>query len=447
MPPELRPYQREAVRFLQEHHNGAGLFLDMGLGKTAISLSALEERHLPAVVIAPKRVAEEVWPEETGLWRPDLTIEVAAGTPAKRKAILHGDADIVALCRNNIADLEEIASSGKYKTLIIDELSSFKSRGKWWKSARRIRKHMQFVWGLTGTPTPNGYLDLWPQILLLDGGERLGTSITAFRNRYFIPKNRLNSGIVTEWELRPGARGRILELIEDLCLSMSTDGRVELPPVTHNIVDIPMSTKVKKIYNKMRDELVVNLDILGGEVHTASNAAVLSGKLSQITSGFIYPDDADIRNVTFQPLHDEKTNAVKEIVEGTGSPILVFYHFQAELQRLKKSLGKLAHTIDEPGIMKKWNAGEVPVLLAHPQSAGHGLNLQHGGHTIVWVTQPWSLEEYQQANKRLARSGQTHPVMIHHLNTPKSIDEAILQRLEGKSSVQQALLKYLESPL
>lgn len=447
MSTELRKYQKEAVQFLREHPNGAGLFLDMGLGKTAISLSALQPRHLPALVVAPKRVAEEVWGEEVSIWRPDLTLQVAAGTPAHRAAVLAGDADIVAICRNNVADLEEVVKSGKYKTLILDELSGFKGRGKWWKSLRKTRRYVDYVWGLTGTPGDD-LIGLFPQILLLDGGERLGTSITAFRNRYFIPAKQMNNGIVTEWEPRPGARGRILQLIEDLCLSMSTEGKVELPPVTHNVVRVPLPPRAKKIYNKMRDELVVNLDMIGGEVHTAANAAVLSGKLSQITSGILYPDDADIRkDASYQPIHDEKINAAKEIVDGTGSPVVIFYWFKAERERLLKAFGAAAHTIDEPGIMKKWNAGEVPVLIAHPASAGHGLNLQHGGHTIIWMTQPWSLELYQQANKRLARSGQKNPVVIHHLNTPRSVDDAILARLDGKATIQTALLEYLESPL
>jgi len=448
-PPKLHDYQVEAVAFLQEKRKGA-LFLDMGLGKTAICLSALTPDSLPALVTAPKRVAENVWQSEGALWRPDLKVVVAAGTPAKRQAALASGADIVVIGRDNLADA--IPHAPRFKTLIMDELSGWKSQGSGrFKAAKKITAcpSITHVWGLTGTPMPNGLLDLWSQVFLLDRGERLGTGITAYRHRYFVPAGQLPNGVITKWDIRPGADKRIHKLLEDLCLSMGTEGRIKLPPVTHNIIHVPLPPAARKVYKDMKDNLVADMSLLGGEIHSAQNAAVLTSKLSQITAGFMYVDDADLRGRQYDILHKDKVQVLGEVVEGTGSQVLVAYRYQAELALLQEGLGQLAHTLDEPDIINRWNAnkGHVPVLLVHPASAGHGLNLQHGGHTLVWATTPWSLEEYQQTNKRLARQGQQHPVVIHHLVSPHTVDEAILQRLEGKKTVQQALLDHLESPL
>lgn len=441
----LHDYQRQAVDFLHGRKR-AGLLLDMGLGKTAISLSALTPDHLPVLVTAPKRVAEHVWKEEVRLWRPDLTIRVAAGSPAQRQAALTGDADIIVIGRDNLADA--VPHAKRFRTFIMDELSSFKNRGSArWKSAKKITKDMEHVFGLTGTPSPNGMLDLWPQVYLLDNGESLGTTIGGYRERYFTPGRRLPNGIVSSWDIRPGAAGRIHRLLETTCLSMSTEGRVDLPPTTFNNVEVHLGSLAKRIYKDMKNDLVADLDMLGGEIHSATNAAVLSSKLSQITAGFMYVDDADLRGRESQEIHSEKVKAVMEIVEGTGSPVLVFYRFQKELEMLQRAMPVQGHTMDEDNIVERWNKGEIPVLFAHPASAGHGLNLQRGGHTAIWTTLPWSLEEYQQANKRLARQGQQHPVVIHHLLVPRTVDGAILARLQEKKDVQDALLDHLESPI
>ena len=446
---QLHDYQRQAVQFIQERRK-AGLFLDMGLGKTAISLTALNADSLPALVTAPKRVAENVWEAEAALWRPDLRVVVAKGTPKTREAALASGADIVVIGRDNLADA--VPHAHRFKTLIMDELSGWKSRASIrWKAAKKITQapSVTHVWGLTGTPTPNGLLDLWPQMFLLDGGNRLGTTLGGYRERYFVAGRQLPNGVITEWNLRPGADKRIHKLLEDLCLSMDTDGKVDLPPVTYNTISVPLPPKVRQIYKSMKNDLVADMTVLGGEIHSAVNAAVLTSKLAQICAGFMYVDDADIRDRAYDVLHKEKVAALKEIVEGTGSQVLVAYRFQAELDLLKEGLGSLAHTLDEDGVIQRWNSntGQVPVLLAHPASAGHGLNLQHGGHTMVWATVPWSLEEYMQMNKRLARQGQKHPVIIHHLIAPHTVDEAVLQRLAEKKSVQQALLDHLDSPL
>ena len=442
---KLHPYQEQAVDYLRVR-NRAGLLLQMGLGKTAISLSALEPRHLPALVIAPKRVAENVWDVEKDLWRPDLSVRLAVGGPARRKAALESDADLVVIGRDNIKDV--LAYAGKFQTIIIDELSGFKNRGSQrWKIAKQLVKGCPHVWGLTGTPAPNGLMDLWSQVYLLDGGQRLGTAITHFRDRYFTPGRQLANGVITEWNLRPGAEDRIHALLEDICLSMETDGRVALPPVTTNTVTVELPPKVRQMYKEMKRDLVADLEILGGEKHYAQNAAVLTSKLSQVAAGFMYHDDADMRGGTYDIVHWEKAKAVEEIVEGTGSPVLVFYRFRAELAMLQKQLGKRAFTMDTDDVVGRWNAGTIPVLLAHPASAGHGLNLQHGGHTVVWSTLPWSLEEKLQADKRVARQGQKHPVVIHELIAPKTVDIAIRASLHDKDKTQSALLAHLESPL
>lgn len=434
------------------------------LGKTAVSLSALTPDHLPALVIAPKRVAENVWSTEAALWRPDLTVSVVAGTPAQRREARAVEADIYVIGRDNIGDFLNTDGQGhikgvtadvaRYRTVILDELSGFKSRSsKRWKAALWLTRDTPHVWGLTGTPTPNGLLDLWAQVCLLDHGERLGrgarigTGYTKFQERYFFPGNRMPNGVITEWRLRPGADDAIHRAIEDICLSMTTDGRIDLPPVTENAVSVPLPASVMKDYRTFKRDLVLSLDVLGdGEIFTASNAAVLTSKLSQMSAGGLYEDDADLKGGTYRVLHSEKVKAVREIVDGTGSPVLVFYHFKFELDALRKEFPE-ARLATEAGVVADWNAGRVPVLLAHPASAGHGLNLQHGGHTVVWTTLPWSMELWQQANKRLARQGQKNHVVIHLLEAPGTVDGTIRHRLQDKVSVQDALMTYLESPI
>lgn len=431
---KLHDYQQQAVKHLHEN-NRAALWLDMGLGKTAIVLSALEPHHPPALVVAPKRVAEHVWPAERDRWRPDLHIRVAAGAAAHRRSVLaqakHGTIDITVIGRDNLAD----AVGGPWRTIILDESSSFKNRStKRWRAAAKLAKAATYVWEMTGTPSPNGLLDLWAQVALLDQGERLGKTLGAYRSRYFTESKWIN-GHVVDWTIRPGAAERIHALLGDICLSM--ESRLELPPVTYNTVDVPLSPGLMAAYNRLKKDLVADLD---GIPLVASNAAVATGKLSQLTAGFSYPHPDDLDGVTTD-LHMAKMDALAEVIEGTGSPVLVFYRFKHELERLRQIPG--AHSIDRPGRIDRWNAGKVPILLAHPASAGHGLNLQHGGHTIVWTTPTWNAEEYAQANARLARQGQTHPVVIHHLVAPDTVDAVILDRLAGKLSTQDALLKAL----
>lgn len=394
-------------------------------------------------MVAPVRVAESVWPVETELWRPDLSIAVASGS--NRDAALAGSTDITAISRDNLK--HALAHAGKWRTIILDELSSFKNRSSQrWKFARKLTKDAPYVWGLTGTPAPNGLLDLWAQAFLIDNGDALGATLGGYRDRYFSPGHRLPSGIITGWDLRPGAAKRIHERLEHRFLSMGTEGRVQLPPLTNNVVEVPLPAKVRSLYRRLKDDLVTDLTDLGldsPEMFSAANAAVLSNRLSQVSSGFLYSDERLDGDNTYQVVHTEKIKAVREIVEGTGSPVMVAYQFQAELDQLKREFPD-AQTPDTPAVIRRWNAGHIQVLLVHPRSAGHGLNLQHGGHTMVWMSLPWSLEEYQQTYKRLLRSGQKHPVVVHHLVAPRTVDKAVLQALTAKRSVQDALLDHLE---
>ena len=450
---QLHDYQIVARDFFRGRDHAA-LLLDMGLGKTAASLAALEPRHLPVLVVAPKKVAENVWEEERALWRPDLTIVVAKGDPAARAALLASEADVVVISRDNLRDVLKMKRTTPFRTLILDELSGFKSRASVrWKTAYsfawKMRK-VQHVWGLTGTPAPNGYLDLWPQIALLDDGERLGKNITTYRSRYFFPGRQLPNGVIIEWILREGAEDKIKDKISDICLAMATEGRIKLPEVTYNVVPVPLPPKVMQAYKKLEDDLVVDLrTIFDGSVHTAGNAAILTSRLSQMTAGFLYVDDAEIHGYAFTELHTAKMEALKEIVEADHvGGVLVFYRFRAEAAMIRRELAEMGvHDIDEPDVVKAWNRGEVPVLLAHPASAGHGLNLQYGGHTIVWTSPTWDLELWEQGNKRLPRQGQKHPVVIHMLQAPNTVDNLIRLRLIDKADVQNNLLAFLESPV
>lgn len=442
----------------------------MGLGKTAASLSALTPDHLPALVVAPKRVAENVWDAERDIWRPDLSIAVAKGSPAVRQTALKSTADIVVLGRDNLGDLAKVDRADRpFRTFIIDELSGYKSqKSVRWKTLRRaIAAHAApYVWGLTGTPVPNGYLDLWAQIALLDGGERLGRNITTYRNRYFFAAKQLPNGVVTDWALREEAEDRIKEKISDICLAMATEGRIKLPEVTFNDVVVRLPADARKVYRTLIDDLVVDLrEIFGGEVHTAGTAATLTTRLSQIACGFIYEDAAyedtgeldqdgepiltHVNAGHYTTLHHTKVEAVREIVTSphTGG-VLVAYRYAWEREALAEHLADLGvRRIEEDGVIAAWNRGKVPVLLAHPASAGHGLNLQHGGHTIVWTQPTWDLEHWDQFNKRLARQGQKHPVVIHVIMAAKTVDGLVRRRLADKADVQNDLLAYLESPV
>lgn len=440
---KLRDYQIAAVEHLQTNPR-AGLFLDMGLGKTATVLRAITPDHLPVLVVAPKRVASHVWPAEQVKWRPDLSLTLVAGTPAKREEALQWGlllSDVVVISQEFLGEVP----AGHFRTVVIDELSGYKTRKTArWKAARTICKTADYVWGLTGTPAPNGLLNLWGQLYLLDSGERLGTGITHYRDRYFNPGMRLPNGVIANWTLKPGAQEAIHEKIKDICLSIGSEGRLHLPEVTYNQIEVPLDPGSRKHYAALDADLTTSLDILGEEqMVSAGNAAALFGRLSQITAGFLYPDVDDPDGVQVN-LHEAKIDALREVVEGTGSPVLAFYRFrEGEAERISKAFPQ-SRRIDGPGDpIADWNAGKVPLLLAHPASAGHGLNLQDGGHTIVWTSPTWDLEHWEQGNGRLIRSGQKNPVVVHTLVSPGTVDIPMVRRIETKASVQDALMEYL----
>ena len=447
----LRDYQIEAMQFLRAGGGGKALFLYMGLGKTATCLNALTEEHLPALIIAPKRVAEHVWETERDIWRPDLSITVVKGTKDKRMSLAGVRSDLTVISRDNQDDVRPRAMTGGFKTVIIDELSGYKNRGtKRWKGAQDIVSRAKHVWGLTGTPTPKSLIDLWAQMYLLDNGESLGRTLSEYRRKYFYAAGQLPSGIVTKWLPRAGAKTEteIYDAISSRVLVQGTEGRVKLPPVTYVPQKVTLPGKVQKQYETLKKYLVLRL-LESGEEITAANAAVVSGKLAQITAGFLYHDlpgggEDATEGRRWDVLHKMKLDKLEDIIEGVnGGGVLVFYRFQAELEELKKRFGDDVHTVKEKDFVELWNAGDIPILAAHPDSIGHGLNLQKGGNTAVWLSLPWSSEAWLQSNKRLARSGQEYPVNIHMIMAEDSIDEHVHESLTGKVDAQQRLLDYL----
>lgn len=413
----------------------------MSLGKTAISLSALEERHLPVLVIAPKRVAERVWPKEAGIWRPDLSISLVAGSIGERSAAAAARADITVVS-NYPAFLREMKPV--YKTIIIDESSCFRDKTtERWKAANKLCKVAEHIWLLTGTPTPGGLMNLFSQMFLLDRGQRLGTTLGGFRNRFFWAGARLPSGTVIEWNLRDESEAKIHELISDICLYMSAADELDLPPTVFNVIDIPLPDTVRKQYKELKDSLVLDLEMIGLETYSAANAAVLSNKLRQVTAGFIFSDAQD---GSWTQLHTAKLDALEEIVEGTGDNLLVFYNYIPEAEMIRKRFPQ-AKMLDDPGALDEWDAAELPMMLAHPASVGHGLNLQFGGHTAVWYSLNWDLELYLQANGRLPRPGQEHPVIIHTLECEGTVDKAVARKLKSKGEDQFNLLDHLRNPV
>jgi SNF2 family DNA or RNA helicase len=311
------------------------------------------------------------------------------------------------------------------------------------------RPYVKNLWLLTGTPAPNGLMDIWSQIYLLDGGLRLGKNITTYRSRYFYPGRQLpTTGVVVRWDLKEHAEERIHEKLEDIALGMKSEYYLTLPDITYNDVKFQLSPAMMKSYREFKRNLVVDLEILGGEVHTAANAAVVTSKLCQIASGGIYVDDADLRGGEYKILHEKKLDILEEIQEGIGhSPMLVFYEYKFELAQLQKRFpdGK---TINDKNVIEDWDAGKVPMLFAHPASASMGLNLQVGGSHVVWLTPTWNLEYYEQGNKRVHRQGQkADKVVIHHIIAEGTMDEVKMEVLSGKADVQDALTRHLESPI
>ena len=435
------PYQTRAINWIHEHPS-CGLLLDMGLGKTVITLTALNDLIMLGeaeriLVIAPLRVAEDTWSRECAKWDhlQHLRIAKVLGPAEDRLRALNSPADIWVINRENVPWLVNQVGKGHWPfgTVVIDELSSFKSpSSQRFKSLKKILHQTRRVIGLTGTPAPNGLLDLWSQIYLLDKGERFGKTITGYRQAHFDAGLKVHN-VVVKWRLKKGHDRIIYGLIKDLCLSMSAADYLDLPPRLDEECIINLPVQSRQVYDRLETELYAEL---GGTEITAGNAAVLTGKLLQAGNGAIYDC---MGHVT--PLHDAKLDALDDLVEAAnGNPLLVYYSYQHDLERiLSRHPG--ARVLKTAQDITDWNSGKVEVMLAHPASAGHGLNLQDGGHNIVWYGLPWSLELYQQANGRLHRQGQTRPVVVTHIIAEDTMDEAVLKALKRKGDGQSALLE------
>lgn len=431
-------YQSFAAEFILEHPVCC-LMLDMGLGKTVVTLSALWELALDyfdigkVLVIAPKRVATDTWPRELSKWEhlTGLTASLVIGNREQREKALNCPAFLYIINRENVCWLVE-NHRWDFDTVVIDELSSFKSnRTERFKAMKKVRPLVHRVIGLTGTPAPNSLLDLWPEMYLLDMGQRLGRFITGYRERFFTPDKR-NREIVYSYKPREGAEDAIYSLISDICISMKAVDYLDMPERIDNRIEVEMSAKEKKIYDDFCRDMVVQI---GDEELDAVNAGVLSGKLLQMANGAVYGDDRRVL-----PIHSRKLDALEDLVEAAnGKPLLVAYWYKHDLARIREHFPE-ARCIDTSKDISDWNAGKVPMALIHPASAGHGLNLQEGGCTIVWFGLTWSLELYQQLNARLWRQGQKHTVVIHHIITKGTHDEDVMKALENKDMRQSNLI-------
>jgi SNF2 family DNA or RNA helicase len=437
-------YQEYSSKFIIDHP-AAALLLDMGMGKTVSTLTAINDLifdhfEIPKVlVIAPLRVAEDTWSRETQKWDhlKHLRISKILGPEKKRLQALNTEADIYVINRENVDWIvEQCFHKWPFPMVVIDELSSFKSpSAKRFKMLRRVRPQIKRIVGLTGTPAPNSLIDLWSQMYLLDQGERLGKSITGYRQRYFFPA-KSNGPIVYEWAPQKEAEANIYKKISDICVSMSAKDWLEMPERIDNIVPIELTGEAREQYNELENGFILEME--KGDV-VADNAAVLTNKLLQMANGAVYDEHGGVRKI-----HDHKIKALEDIIEGAnGNPVLVFYSYKHDLERLLKYGKKLETSKD----IQDWNDGKTPVLLAHPASAGHGLNLQEGGNTIVWFGLTWSLELYQQANARLHRQGQMRSVIVHHLVAEDTMDEDVMLALQRKETGQNALLEAVKSRL
>lgn len=442
---EPHNYQQFATDFILEHPISC-LMLDMGLGKTVITLTALWQLTLDSfdvsriLVIAPKRVAEDTWPKELSKWEhlSGLDAALVMGTQAEREAALRQQTFLYIINRENVSWL--VANHPwDFDMVVIDELSSFKSnQAQRFKAMKKVRPLVSRIVGLTGTPAPNSLLDLWPEMYLMDMGQRLGRFIGGFRDRFFTPDKR-NREIIYSYKPREGAEEAIYGLISDICISMKAVDYLDMPELIMNRVEVSMDSRERKIYDDFQRDMVVSLQ---GEELDAVNAAALSGKLTQMANGAVYGENRKVLHI-----HDRKLDALEDLMEAAnGKPLLVAYWYEHDLQRIKARF-KNARCIDTTQDINDWNAGKIPLALIHPASAGHGLNLQDGGCTIVWFGLTWSLELYQQLNARLWRQGQKHTVVIHHIVTKGTHDEDVLRALDNKDTRQSALIDAVRARL
>ena len=445
---EFKPheYQQYCINQIIEKPK-VGLFLEMGLGKTVITLTAVREMIgmdiSKVLVIAPLRVAQSGWAQEAQKWDhlTDLRVVRMIGQKKEREAALRADADVYVINRENVQWLvSEHERDWPFDMVVIDELSSFKnSQSVRFKMLRRVLHRIDRVVGLTGTPAPNGLMDLWSEMYLLDGGERLGRFIGRYREAFFSSVILPSTGVVIKYKPKPGAEEKIYKRISDICVSMKAVDHIKLPERVDNVVEVELSEEAKKRYLEMEQDMLVKLS--EEETVTAVNAAVVTGKLLQMADGGLYGEDG----VSYW-IHDCKLDALEDIVESAvGKPVLVYYGYRFDLDRIKERLGDRVVELESEKEVERWNRGEIEVLCAHPASAGHGLNLQAGGHIMVWYGLPWSLEGYQQACARLHRQGQTETVIIHHIVAKGTVDEDVMRSLNRKAAGQDALMSALRA--
>ena len=439
-------YQSYATEFILSHPISA-VFLEMGLGKSVITLSAIFDLCLDSflvckvLVIAPLRVARDTWPAEINKWDhlKELSYSVAVGTEKERIDALKKQSTVYIINRENVDWL--VHKSGipfHFDMVVIDELSSFKSYGaKRFKSLLKVRPSVKRIVGLTGTPSSNGLMDLWAEFRILDFGQRLGRYISYYRNTYFTPDKR-NAQIIFSYKPLPGAEEEIYKQISDITISMKSTDYLKMPEYVSNEVFVTLSDKEWRVYSDFKEDMVANL---GDEEIDAVNAAVLSGKLLQMANGAVY-DSENKAHV----IHDKKLDALEDLIEGAnGKPVLVAYWYKHDLERIKDRFP--VKQIQSSKDIEDWNDGKIPIAVIHPASAGHGLNLQSGGSTLIWFGLTWSLELYQQTNARLYRQGQRDTVIVHHIITKNTIDEDVLLALTKKEKTQDALIDAVKANL
>lgn len=439
-------YQQYATNFIIDHPVAA-ILLDMGLGKSIITLTAINDLIYNrfevnrVLVVAPLRVAKNTWPAEIKKWDhlKQLTYSVVTGTKQQRLAALQKDANLHIINRENLKWLvEESGFPFCYDMIVIDELSSFKSyQSQRFKCLKKVRPRVKRIVGLTGTPSSNGLMDLWAEFRVLDMGQRLGRYISHYRTTYFDPDKR-NQHMIFTYKPKLGAEQQIYQQISDITISMKSKDYLKLPPLTLNTVKVQLSDKEAVVYNTLREQLVVATQ---GKQIDALNAASLSNKLSQMANGVVY--DSDKNQVV---IHERKLDALEDLIEATnGKPVLIAYWFKHDLEKIKQRFE--VREVKSNQDITDWNQGKITIGVIHPASAGHGLNLQAGGSTLIWYGLTWSLELYQQTNARLWRQGQTNPVVIHHIVTQGTIDEDILAALKRKDKTQTALINAVKANL
>lgn len=443
------PYQQYCInRIITDPY--LGLFLDMGLGKTVITLTGLHSLKYyywqirKVLIIAPKKVAESTWSKEADKWDhlKNLRISVVLGTVKQRLAALNADADIYIINRENTQWLVEYyGHNWPFDVVVLDESSSFKNhQAKRFKALKAIRPRINRIIELTGTPSPHGLTDLWAQIFLLDGGKRLGRTISVYRDMFFVPDKR-NQTTIFSYAPKEGAAEEIYRLISDICISMKAEDYLELPDLIYEDIPVKLDAKAQKAYQQMERDMLLEVD---DDLVTATTAATLTGKLLQLCNGAVYDEDGSV-----VPVHDCKLEVFMETIEQlNGQHALVFYYYQHDKDRILAALEKTGLKVKVYTDSKdetEWNAGNIDILLAHPASCGYGLNLQEGGHHVIWFGLTWALEEYQQANKRLHRQGQQFPVIVHRLITLGGVDEDVIKSLEGKDNAQENLLQALKA--